>query len=87
MDVPEMERFINLSADMTKNGELYLICINSFNGRVKLSGTKYLSTKQSGNGIGLLSITATAEKYDGMTRFYHSDSEFTSEVMLSLGKR
>lgn len=87
MDVPESERFINLSADMTENGELYLICVNSFNGKVRQSGTKYLSTKQSGNGIGLLSITAAAEKYDGMTRFYHSDSEFNSEVMLNLGKR
>lgn len=87
MDIPRTERFINLSADMTKNRELYLICVNSFNGNVKQSGAKYLSTKKSGNGIGLLSITATAEKYNGMTRFYHSDSEFNSEVMLSLGKK
>ncbi len=87
MDVPENERFINLSADLTENGELYLICVNSFNGKVRQAGTRYLSTKQDGSGIGLLSITAAAEKYDGMTRFYHSDSEFNSEVMLNPGKR
>lgn len=83
-DVLPTQRFINLSADLTKNRELYIICVNSFDGKPRKSGTKYLSTKKDGSGIGLLSISATAEKYAGMTRFYHSDGEFYSEIMLNL---
>ncbi len=82
--VPPLQRFINLSIDLTKNHELYLVCVNSFNGFVKKSQHKYLSTKKDGNGIGLLSITITVEKYNGIARFYHSESEFYSEIMLKL---
>lgn len=84
MDVPHTKRFINLSADLNQNRELYIICVNSFNGNPRKSGTKYLSTKKDGSGIGLLSISATAEKYAGMARFYHLEGEFYSEIMLNL---
>lgn len=84
MTVPSGQRFINLSVDLTKQGELYIISVNSFNGNVRKSKQKYLSTKKDGNGIGLWSISITAEKYAGMTRFYHSETEFYSEVMLSI---
>ena len=77
-------RFINLSVDITKNGELYIISVNSFNGDVKKNDRKYLSTKKDGNGIGLLSISVTAEKYSGVANFYHSGMEFYSEIMLNL---
>jgi len=82
--VSPLQRFINLSIDLTKNHELYLVCVNSFNGIVKKSQHKYLSTKKDGNGIGLLSIMITVEKYNGIARFYHSESEFYSEIMLKL---
>lgn len=82
--VPPSQRFINLSVDLMEQEELYIISVNSFNGVVKKSGQKYLSTKKNGNGIGLWSVSIAAEKYDGMTRFYHSETEFYSEVMLSL---
>lgn len=84
MTLPPPQRFINLSVDLTKQEELYIISVNSFNGIIKKSGQKYLSTKKDGNGIGLWSVSITAEKYDGMTRFYHSETEFYSEVMLRL---
>lgn len=84
MDVAPAQRFINLSVDITENKELYIICVNSFGGNIRKSGAKYLSTKKGGAGIGLLSITATAEKYAGITHFYHSDTEFNSEVMLNI---
>lgn len=78
------QRFINLSVDITKNGELYIIAVNSFNGYVEKAEHKYLSTKKDGNGIGLMSISVTAEKYSGVTNFYHSESEFYSEIMLNI---
>ncbi len=84
MDVLPTQRFINLSADLTQNKELYIICVNSFDGKPRKSGAKYLSTKKDGSGIGLLSISATAKKYDGMSRFYHLEGEFYSEIMLNL---
>ncbi len=77
-------RFINLSADITKNGELYIIAVNSFDGSIRQSERKYLSTKKDGNGIGLTSVSLTAEKYFGVTSFSHSESEFYSEIMLNL---
>lgn len=85
-DATPAQRFINLSVDLTENGELYIVCVNSFDGNAKKSGPTYQSTKKGGNGIGLLSISVTAEKYAGVTRFYHSDREFNSEVMLNLAQ-
>ncbi len=82
--IPPSQRYINLSVDLSKNKELYLICVNSFDGIVKKSRNHYLSTKKDGHGMGLLSVTITAEKYAGISRFYHSDTEFCSEVMLNL---
>ncbi|NBH14558.1 ATP-binding protein [Lachnospiraceae bacterium] len=82
--IPPSQRYINLSMDLNKNRELYLICVNSFDGIVKKSRHQYLSTKKDGNGMGLLSISITVEKYHGVARFYHSDSEFYSEIMLNM---
>ncbi len=86
MTVLPQQRFINLSVDLTAQKELYIISVNSFNGTVKKTNQKYLSTKKDGNGIGLWSVSITAEKYAGMTRFYHSETEFYSEVMLNLSE-
>ena len=58
--------------------------LRSFDGIVKKSRHQYLSTKKDGNGMGLLSISITVEKYHGVARFYHSDSEFYSEIMLNM---
>lgn len=77
-------RFINLSVDITKNAELYIIAVNSFDGSVRQSEGKYLSTKKDGNGIGLMSVSLTVEKYSGVTNFSHSESEFYSEIMLNI---
>ena len=43
-----------------QNRELYITVSNSFSGKFKKKGDRYLSTHKGGNGIGLISIAATA---------------------------
>ena len=45
---------------------------------------RYRSTKHNGNGIGLASITATAEKHGGSARFSNNDREFFADVVLRI---
>ncbi len=79
----EGEKFIRLN--MIRSGQMLVIAVdNSFIGRVKMSGTTYLSTKGDHIGYGLQSVTAIAEKYDGGVEFTHADGVFHSSVMMNL---
>lgn len=81
-DVPEDERFVTITVSREQGTELYIAVSNSFSGKVNRKGKRYLSTKQGGNGIGLISITATAERYDGSADFYHEEKIFYSNIMM-----
>ncbi|MBQ9359988.1 MAG: GHKL domain-containing protein, partial [Lachnospiraceae bacterium] len=50
--------------------------------KLRKKGDRYLSTHKGGNGIGLISIAATAARYDGTAEFSHDEGVFYSEVML-----
>lgn len=82
--VPPKQRYINLSIDIESGKELYIVAVNSFDGIVKKKGNNYISTKNSDGGIGLISITVTAKKYNGIAQFHHCDKEFYAEIMLKL---
>ena len=43
---------------------------------------RYLSTHKGGSGIGLLSVAATAARYDGTATFTHDGTIFYSDVVL-----
>lgn len=82
LDIPKERRFIRMVISEEQNRELYIAISNSFSGKLKKKGDRYLSTHKGGNGIGLISIAATASRYDGTADFSHDDSVFYSDVML-----
>ena len=81
-DMTEGKRYIRLSVTLQNNENLYIVAVNSFNGRVRPLGSFYRSTRRQGNGIGLLSVAAIASNSGGTARFYHEGNEFFSDVML-----
>ncbi len=81
-DVPEDRRFIRLVVSEEQGGELYIAASNSFGGKLRQKKGRYLSTHKGGNGIGLASIAATAERYGGTADYSHDDDAFYSDVML-----
>ena len=84
-DVPEEKRFINLYIENPeKNEYLYITMSNSFNGKVRMAKERYLSTRHSGNGIGLSSIASIAEKNGGSARFYHERNVFNADIAMKL---
>lgn len=82
LDVPKEKRFIRMVISEEQNKELYIAVSNSFSGKFKKKGDRYLSTHKGGNGIGLISIAATATRYGGTADFSHGDTVFYSDVML-----
>ena len=83
LDLPESERTLSLSG-LVQNRRLYIVATNAFNGITRQRNGEYLSLRHSGNGIGLTSVRASAEKYHGKAEFSHSDKEFHSNVLLLL---
>lgn len=83
-EVSETQRYFCLTADVRNGNNLYVVSTNSFGGKVRKSKNGYLSTRHSGKGTGLVSISAIAEKYHGSARAYNSDKEFFVDVVLKL---
>lgn len=81
---PEGERRFALDLETRQGNFLYIVSTNSFDGRPRTNGGQYLTTKQTGEGLGLLSISAVAEKYQGYARMSHKDTEFFVDVMLKI---
>ncbi len=87
MTVSEKEnRYHCLSVTLKNNVNLYIVSTNSFNGVVRLKHDSYISTKRSGNGIGIRSMKMIAEKYHGIARFSHTQDEFYGDIMLKMPK-
>jgi len=84
MEIPEDDRYIQLTMLTQNENRLYLVATNSHSGRICQRNGKYLSTHWQGQGIGLRSVSETAEKYGGKAEFSHNDREFFSNVMMML---
>lgn len=82
--VPEEARYFCLTTKICHGNSLYLVSTNSFDGKVRKSKDGYRSTKHSGCGIGLASITAVSEKYGGFTKISNSTTEFLVDVILKI---
>lgn len=82
LTVDEISRYINFNADIEKNGDIYIVVTNSFNGIVKKENDKYISNKANGNGIGLESINTTVKKHNGYVKFYNDKKNFYSDIMI-----
>ena len=66
--------------------QLYIVVVNSFDGNVCQRDGRYISTKSDGDGIGLVSVAAIAEKYGGMAQFSHEGKLFYSNIAIPLCK-
>lgn len=82
LDIPENKRFIHLIMTLEQGDELYIALSNSYRGKLRKKKDRYLSTHKGGSGIGLISVTATAECYSGNANFSHDDNVFYSNIML-----
>ena len=80
--VQAKERYIKLTVRVHNGSNLYIIAVNSFSGKVRQKGGRYLSTNRNGSGIGLSSVKTIAEKNGGTARFHHEGNEFFSEVVM-----
>ena len=86
LDIPETDRYISLSISCPNDVRFGIVASNSFNGRVKMDGDRYLSTHRGGSGIGLASIRTAAKRYGGTVSFRHENKEFISGVVIPVNK-
>ena len=84
LEIPEEERFIELSVSVDHDTVLYIVATNSFNGKVLVNNGRYLPTRRGGTGIGLTSIISTVGLYGGYAGFSHKDNLFMTDIMIPL---
>lgn len=80
----EEERYFCLTTEIRLGNRLYIVSTNSFDGRVRKGKDGYRSTKHSGTGTGLASISAVSEKYGGSAKASNNDTEFFVDVVLNM---
>ena len=83
-NVPECDRSIRLTVTTMGEPNLYIVAANTFDGKARRKGSTYLSTREGGTGMGLTSITLTAQKYGGSARFHHEGCVFCTDVRIPL---
>ena len=83
-NVPEKDRSVRLTVTTMGEPNLYIVAANAFDGKVRQKGGTYLSTREGGTGLGLTSITLTAQKYGGTARFHHEGHIFCTDVRIPL---
>lgn len=84
LGVSQEMRYFCLTTEVRHGNRLYIVSTNSFDGQVHKVKEKYYSTKHSGKGTGLDSISAIAGKYNGSARMSNSDKEFFVDVVLKI---
>jgi hypothetical protein len=72
-------------AGRLKDGQLEFVVDNSFDGKLRTRGGRYLSSKRSGFGLGVSSVLETVERYGGVINLYTDDRGFHAEFSLPLG--
>lgn len=82
--IPEQQREIELKAMLQNGIKLIVVAKNSFDGNVRIKNGVFLYSKGKRNGIGLSSITAITEKYNGTAKFHFDSQYFYSDIILSV---
>jgi hypothetical protein len=77
--------FMRIGADVRK-GYLVITVENSFDGELKQKNSAFRSRKRNyeGEGIGVSSVRAIAEKYDGYAEFVAADGIFQSAALVKI---
>lgn len=82
MALPEEERLIRIYMEM-KNTQLYLSFTNLTAGKkLKKYGGRFLTSKGSGHGLGLMRIDNIVEQLNGYLSRNSEDGAFTTELLL-----
>ena len=82
LTLPEKERMIRLYMDM-KGKKLYISFTNlTAQKKQPRFGGLFVSSKGSGRGLGLISIDAIIEKYNGYLSRNSEDGAFTTEILI-----
>lgn len=80
--LPEEQRRISVRI-LCADGKLSILVQNRFMGSFQPENGRYASSKQPGReGIGLLSIESTVERYGGTASFYCRENNFFSEIVI-----
>ena len=80
------KRNVRVSARLHSENMLLLSVENNYDWEVRERNGVFLSSKRSGEGIGLQAVQHAAEKSGGYCRFHYGDGVFTANVMLRGGK-
>ena len=83
----EGRKFIDLALHIESQKDLYIVAVNSFNGKPLYKGDTYISTKEKKSGIGLRSIATIAELHGGTARFHHEGNVFYSDILIPVDLR
>ncbi|MBR0280820.1 MAG: sensor histidine kinase [Oscillibacter sp.] len=83
-EIPEAERWIDMTISCPNAVRFGIVASNSFSGKVKTDGDRYLSMRPGGSGIGLTSVTSIAERYNGTATFRHEGNVFFSGVIIPM---
>ena len=75
------KRYIKIYGNAEKS-QLILTIENSFDGSIRKDGDKFYSSKRDDFGIGIESVKAAVNKYNGMINISHTDSVFTVSLIL-----
>lgn len=67
-----------------KDAKLFIRIENTFDGLIKMKSNKYLSTKHNGFGIGIESVKAIINHYDGIFDIETTNQHFTVSIIIPL---
>lgn len=82
-NVQKDKRSIELKIHRPNAGSIVFSIDNTFDGNIKMSGNKFLSTKQNGSAIGIESAKYVVEKYNGDMKIEINANKFcVSGVLL-----
>jgi hypothetical protein len=85
--IPDGGRYINIKAKV--HGDILGMAVdNSFDGAVQVKDGKFISKKRvNEEGIGLSSIKAIADKYNGKAIFSFDQCEFQTSIILNMKEK
>lgn len=76
-------RFIRIRAAIVGHSMIAITIQNSYTGDIRQSGEAFLSSKRDGEGIGISSVRAIAERYSGTVKFEYGNGLFRASVLLN----
>lgn len=68
-EIQEVEQWIDRTISCLNTVRFGIVASNSFSGKVKKGGNRYLSMYNGSSGIVLTSVTSIVEQYDGTATF------------------